>query len=345
MVVGASGALSFACGSPSTDPLASVQSPIEGGDPINLENNPVSSLFPQSTVYIETIIGTTIHGCTGEILSTNKILTAAHCVITNGTTVHLYPITPGSGDEPLPGVAIPVLPGASGPVRDVPDGIDCTSNKVNDPTCLSTWGKAGPGTAPSHFADLAVITLASNISVPPYQPVWLAPRDSYSLSQVAPGGPRSSWEVGTGQMNPFIKRDCNATDPYVFNPNNEMQWVPLHELSPSDHETGLGTMLGFSTNQALGVISTTALFGDHGDSGGPLFQYTPPATGFGTRPSGPNTLMLVGVLSSGATCQAAAAGLLFSNWFTSVEYPDNYDWLTQEGASPIPDLAAFGASR
>lgn len=308
----ASGALAAACAarssSPEPEPVGSTEAPIEGGRVINDPQNPVSSLFPLSTVniLINTMVGGDVvtNRCTGVILSSTKILTAAHCLSAGGTPgVYFYPTTAGASTPT--GNMI----GASSTVPIAkPPGVVCPPSEKVDPTCSS-------GT---HYADLGVLTLYSPIPAP-YKPVVLAPKGSFYKSYLA-NTPPTAWTVGTGTMN-WVRDWCKIpaggdVPPSLVNPNRSMQWVPTFKL-------GSG---------GSGIVYSSAALGDPGDSGGPIYQYA----GDG------KTLALIGILSRlDGSCEAGAYNY---NTYTDVTQSDNYDWLVAQGATKAPTTASFGAA-
>jgi hypothetical protein len=173
------------------------------GDPINESFNPVSNLFPLSTVAVNTPGGAR---CTGEILSATKILTAAHCKVDSTTTVAFYATTPGAG--PLP-TGTTIAASSDAAVALQPDVVCDPDVEGSFPdTCYSGSGSE------RHYADLAVLTLASEIPAP-YVPIALGPRGGFS--EVS-----TPWEVATGQ-------------------GWSMQWAPASYRSDSD-SLGLFTM-------------------------------------------------------------------------------------------------------
>jgi hypothetical protein len=306
--------------------VGAVTSSIEDGQPINTGVDPVAGMFPLSTVNLVTPVtladgGSDYHFCTGVILTPTKILTAAHCGTGPTTAVFLYPLGNHQGAEPrsdTDGIFF-----ASGS-PEVPDGLTlstCLDLKNSSPdSCDSS--------VPSpHLADLAVLPLDRAIPAP-YAPVVLGPRGSYATTHPpADGGPLpDSWTVGTGHMN-VLANGCveNAS---TGNSIREMEWVATPCLPSSD---------------AAGLIQLSIMITGVGDSGGPMFELLPGLQKFGPLAS---NLMLVGLVSAGTKCTPGFANIAHIDVFTSVEYPDNYDWLVnKEGAQPAPNVATFGASR
>jgi hypothetical protein len=105
--LGAFAGLAVACTAsspddPSHETTGSTDLPIEGGKPVNDLWNPVTAVFPQSTVALDvTFDGTTyLPACTGIILSTTKVLTA--CTLRQSMGAGGYH---GGAGVLLPGVA------------------------------------------------------------------------------------------------------------------------------------------------------------------------------------------------------------------------------------------------
>jgi Trypsin len=300
----------------SPDTIGSTESPIEGGEVVNGTADPVSRLFPLSTVNLRTMVtlpdgGVQGRRCTGVILSSTKILTAAHCKVNSTTQVYLYPTTVNGGALPTGTVV-----NASGTTPAVQTGVVCDPDVPGSvpATCYASSNGGG-----SHFADLAILTLASSIPLAPsgpYQQVGLAPRDSFTANV-------ASWAVGTGWMN-FLKSGCDAG---AQNPSYSMQWVATDLLSGSDNG---------------GIIYTRIVYGDPGDSGGPIYQKG--RTFIGPLLPGTYNLILVGILSDLPRSPCSNTNPIIKNEYTSVQQPDNYDWITQQGGVVSPYITSFGAS-
>jgi hypothetical protein len=324
---------------PLPDSTGSTASPIEGGDPVNDVNNPVSSLFPQSTVQLRTT--RTLPGgvtrqrrCTGQILSATKILTAAHCQTNSTTVVMLYPTVANAGALPINTPSTIIKAVATNPTA-FPPGVTCddlvpSTFPSQCYTANSSTNPSGPGT---HYADMAVLTLASPIPIAPagpYQRVGIGPRDSFATTQTASTKPPPSWAVGTGDMNWYL-HGCDGGVPGVWNTNQAMQWVPVHQLVPSDSN---------------GIIQAEALFFDHGDSGGGLYQFGHTFIG----PVLPTTynLILLGLASYFGPPEPCDPDLdpstEFASYWTSVEYGDNYDWVIAQGGVASSYVEPFGGS-
>jgi hypothetical protein len=317
-----------ACVAPSSqeslplEPTSSIQSPIESGDTINDPDNPVSSLFPVSTVHLSTQVTLPDGGlgdwdCTGVILTPMQVLTAAHCAANSTTVVSFYGTTRGAGPGPN-GVTI----NASGTIPPaVEPGVVCSAFVPGSypATCYSP-------NAGGHFADLEVVTLSSAIKAP-YLAVTLGRAGVYAAASHRP-----SWEVGTGLMN-LRKNGWDAAEP-VLNSALLMEWVPT-TLVASD---------------ADGSFLSTQLYGDPGDSGGPVYQYAITASGASPVAPGTYNLILVGILSGMLGPNFSEDGkLTYANRYTSVEEPDNAAWLQSEIAlspppTPASDLADIDAA-
>jgi hypothetical protein len=266
---------------------------VDRGDPINEGFNPVSSLFPLSTVTLETPGSP---GCTGVILSDTKILTAAHCKPGPTTTVRLYGTTAGSGAL----IAGPPLPPSTSVAVEVQPGVVCdptVTGSVPD-TCYTGSGSA------RHYADLAVVTLDALIPAP-YVPVALGPRGSFTANY----GKKTSWQVATGG-------------------GGAMRWAP--------------TYYALSNNDNVGYFTMTSPFGLPGDTGGPVYQY---ATNTTPVASGVYNLILLGLTSTiGPDQGGSATSNTHVTTYTSVVYPDNYDWIIGQGGAAASDVATFGST-
>jgi hypothetical protein len=329
-------------------PIGSSQSSIEGGDFINDPANPISSLFPISTVHVSTP-GTKPDGgigeirCTGTLVSPTQILTAAHCPVSQQTSIDFYSTTPGGGANPiLPvsalGAKFSYPPGVCAPAQfGVPFAGPTTCTDYNFYTC-----PAGTGCDETNgtFSDLAVITLSAPITGP-YKPVQLGPvalfAGSYDLFP--------TYEVGTGLMNVFASGGrytyddagnttgelWDASNAAVRNASDSMQWVPM-VLTPRD---------GGTNNDNDGSFKALLHYSDHGDSGGPVFQYVSPtpvdAASFPLM--GNNNFVLLGVCH-GRTPDGT------QSVFTSVENTVNNAWLHRVlvGQPPSVSITTFGAS-
>lgn len=315
----AAAALTSACfdgGNPS-ESAASSEAPIEGGRVINDSTNPISAQFPQSTVRLITShkgadgkIG--LFACTGIILTPTQILTAAHCQTNATTQVYFYPSGADAGDLPT---GTPLTPAATspngGPNPAVQPGVICDGSTSKSDSCYCK-------TPSYHYADIAILTLSAKVP-DGHQPVALGPAGAMESTIN-----RASWEVGTGMMNLKSRGGCdqNTTDPAVVNDKGEMEWVPVSTLSSTD---------------ITGYFSTRTVFGDEGDSGGPLYQLATGSSGAsaGSLPK----LILLGVL-------AKAGCVTGGNLFTSVEHRDNHAWIVSQMSPALsPSLVVPSAAQ
>jgi hypothetical protein len=230
--------------------IGSVGDAIEGGHLINDDSDPVSKRIPLSTVGILNRVTkggvTTDYRCTGVILSTWKVLTAAHCV-GGEVRAYFYPVGTGAGASRQGSFIM-----LANPVK--PAGIDCHE-------------RAGVSTPPADcflangtYADIAVLNFVTQLPAPtatsPWKPAWLAPRGSFATS-VKPTFAR--WAVGAGRMNSVTLgcADGGGVPDADLNPSNLMEWVAVSNLSLSRSS----------------VISMSPSVADRGDSGGPIYQY------------------------------------------------------------------------
>jgi hypothetical protein len=301
---------------------ASSAAAIEGGQVINSLGDPVAVQFPRSTVRLVTTHkngdgGLGQFSCTGIIITPTQILTAAHCKTNSTTQVYFYPSGAGLSDVPT---GTPLTPAATsangGPNPAVQPGIDCAHGASND-TCYTS-------TPSYHFADIAILTLSATVP-DGHEPVALGAAGAME-STIS----RSSWEVGTGMMNQKASGACSQAmaDPTVSNDKGEMKWV---------------TASTFSTTDIVGYFSTRSVFGDSGDSGGPLYQLAPGQVATGSSDASTGSLpklILLGVLAK-AGCAAAGGNL-----FTSVEHRDNHAWIVgQMVTTPAPNLVVPSAAQ
>jgi hypothetical protein len=296
------------------DRTGSASQAIEGGHFINDEADVVSTLFPLSTVNVRINVGTSAaKSCTGVLIAADKVLTAAHCtygtggVLMDDLTVAFY--TPGIGGGAAPvATTAQVVPQTS---VAKPPNVTCAPWPPGDPpaSCFSN----------GVYADLAVLTLTTPVGSP-WRPVYLAPKGAVA-ALVAAKTSRASWEVGTGYEN-YDKPHCQGIldddlpDP-VKNAARLMQWVPV---------------ASFSNGGATGIISDN-VYGDRGDSGGPLYQYA----GIGDH------LALLGTLSLSAY-GCSVVQYTHYNRYPDVTEPSNYDWLVAHGATEMPTTGSFGGA-
>jgi V8-like Glu-specific endopeptidase len=295
------------------------------GSPINNTVDPISVVFPVSTVALETP-GTM--GCTGVILTDNTILTAAHCNVGPTTIAHFYVSDAHGTSLPTPALDIPA---SSAPVAT--QGVTCKTSDLTFPQSCFVPNKSGTG---SHNADLAVLTLSKSIPST-FSPVVLA-TEGYGAQGLSPATLPTWWEVTTG-------------GPALINDQSREEWAPVTYDPSSD------------TDQPQGYFFIHSIYGLSGDSGGPVFQApaslssssssggssassggTGSSSGGAAGTGGFANLALLGLVSdispclSGDTCE-------HTNMVVSVAQPDNYEWLVGLGGSPVPAVATFGASK
>jgi len=162
-----------------------------------------------------------------------------------------------------------------------------------------------PSTCSSNgvYADFSVVTLSGTIPAG-YRPVVLGPSGQFSANFN-----NSAWAVGTGLMN-FMANGWDAAASSTTGPL--MEWVAAR-LNSSDSN---------------GSFMTPVLYGDPGDSGGPMYQWVPsPAADAGSY-----RLILVGVLSS-MFGKGVNTGLHY-NTYSSVEFPANLTWIQNQIVTP-----------
>jgi hypothetical protein len=289
------------CSSPTDGPFGSSASPIEGGELINNGMDDVAKKFPLSTVTVRVQrADNTVDRCTGVVVGTRKVLTAAHCFKPKDpfAWVLFYPVT-GSGNTPDNATENNMVS------VDTQDGAACSGDLpgLDDPGCRNKSGD---------YADIAIMTLANDIPSD-HKPVSLAPSMWYQMwLQLHHNEAHSFWTVGTGEMSTF-RKGCALPDgtpkpPEIKNESSIMEWVPTFTLSSNGN----------------GRITTAIIFADWGDSGGPLFTYADDKSG---------SLMLVGITSRASyDCYGR---LPSATLYTDVTQKGNYDWITA-GVSPPP---------
>jgi hypothetical protein len=295
-----------------SEPLGTIASPIENGKPINNGVDPVSSMFPRSTVMVRTPLLNDAGAptftdagrprgsqCTGEIIGPDRILTAAHCLPNSQTQIYLYPTDVDGGSTPIDGGNIPAIPLAGNPA--FPPGIQPDEHKPN-----VTFLSGGV------YADMAVLTLGYPVPSNYAKVVLGRPGpDAYEATRTS-----SSWAVGAGLMNLFSLGHCDAgANPAIKNRSHQMMWTPVDPLNPLDASADFGEFT---------VLSQT----DPGDSGGPIYQLATEADG-GLCPVGPDSfnLVLIGILSQGP------CGPVGSDIYTNVTNQTNSTWLVNQGAT------------
>jgi len=205
-------ALVYACvAETSSDPVASTQSPIEGGVLINDSDNPVSSEFPRSTVFLLTTItrtdGSTFPDrCTGVIVSPTQLLTAAHCRPNTTTVVQFYPTKPNAINrlitaQPIGSLGITVVSAIS----EATFGASGFPWACDSGTCSSTNGT---------YADLAIVNLSGPVPAPYHAVPIFGPGLFWASIGVT-----DAWQVGVGKMN-VIANGWDASSIAVQNPNS-----------------------------------------------------------------------------------------------------------------------------
>ena len=275
------------------------------GSPINNNVDPISSVFPLSTVGLETP-GTP--GCTGVLLTSNSVLTAEHCNVGPTTIAHLYVSDPKGGS--LPTVDIP----ADSSATVATQGVTCQTSDLTFPQSCFLPNKSGVG---SHNADLAVLTLSQTVPIA-FSPVVLGAK-GYGAQGLPAATLPTLWEVTTG-------------GPQIISSKSREEWAPVTYEQSSD------------TDQPQGYFFVHSIYGMLGDYGGPVFQAPSLSSDDAGTDGGIFTDMkLLGLVAdippclSGDTCDHL-------NMVVTVTQPDNYDWLVGLGGSPVSALATFGAS-
>jgi hypothetical protein len=278
------------------------------GAGINDGSDPVAALFPLQTVGLETP-GTP--GCTGVILTTNSILTNAHCKVGPTTIAHFYVSdTSGGGNQ------IPYTTRAASQSVDVAtQGVVCDpADSANYPaSCFTGNGSTGAW----HDADLAVLTLADPVPVG-FNPVVLGPKEYVWENQPSPEP--TAWQVATGGTMPI--QDVSP-----------MVWAPV---TPATDATGIG--------QSRGWFNVNSFLAFWNDAGGPVFQ-TPQFLDGGESDGGAfQDMALLGLVSEIGNCPEGAVSCVHVNTVVSVTFPDNYDWLMGVIRAQVSSVATFGAS-
>jgi Trypsin len=210
-----------ACALSSSTPLAEVAEttaePITGGQPVNNGADEVAPMFPLSTVTFHCTFPETGGGqCTGALLSTIQILTAAHCCPLGGTVDTVWQYNATRGNAAPAAIATYTAPF---PIPMIPPGV--------------TGGNTSGYDSTGNYADLALITLPAPLPLP--------------ATIVLPGLPGSYptvrgkplWEVGSGLINGGP------------NPDRLLEWVPLANMGVSD-TSGQFSGLNATTNDGPG---------------------------------------------------------------------------------------------
>jgi hypothetical protein len=282
--------------------------PNDRGYPINDGPDPISSVFPVSTVSLES---PGRKGCAGVVLTSRKILTAAHCGVGPTTIAHFFPAGAKLGNRPIASI-----PAAS--TMTATQGVTCdpfAPDNAYPANCFTNTGSTGA----YHNADLAVLTLSADVPSG-FVPVVLGPRGitGQGVEELP-----TWWEVAVG-------------DQKQIDINSRMMWAPVtYEADPSDSIV------------SQGWFYVDSVFGLGNDSGGPVYQA--PAAGAGTGTGGEGAVFmnmkLVGIVTDVDPNCATGTSCIHQNAVVSVTFPDNYDWLVGLGGSALSRVASFGASQ
>jgi len=187
----------------------------------------------------------------------------------------------------------------------------------NSGTCSSTNGT---------YADLAIVNLSGPVPAPYHAVPIFGPGLFWASIGVT-----DAWQVGVGKMN-VIANGWDASSLAVQNPNSLMEWVAWRV---SEKDGGQDDSQGF--------FKSASEYCDHGDSGGPVFEWNF-GQDAGFAPA--SRLILVGIDSAGAV--PTPEGWDNDCIYTSVQNPVNYAWVQKylQGAPPgTGSTATFGASQ
>ena len=228
-LAGVTGGCSLSSGAPD-EPAGTTDQPIVGGHDINNGADDVASLFPLSTV---TLVCTSPGGqCTGELLSSVQILTAAHCCPPGTSLSRVYQYDNVRGNTTYSSISTYT---SSPPTPVIPDGVT---------------GQNLPGggfDSAGNYADLALLTLPAPLPLPVTATIPGLPGAYSSLKDQH----TAVWEVGTGGHDG------------TRNAALAMKWIPVALLGKND-DSGM-----FAALSAEGAQTAPA---NPGDSGGPVYQ-------------------------------------------------------------------------
>ncbi len=156
--------------------------PLPGrGQPSNDPANPMSGVFPYSTVNLLSGAGTK---CTGVILSSTTILTAASCRMDESTEITFFPTQQTPDLQAVRGSVVSV---------DVPPGVVCDPTVTGSFPATCYTGASSGSASDAVYADLAVLTLADPVP-DGYTPVLLGSSGSDPSESTSSATP-VSWQV------------------------------------------------------------------------------------------------------------------------------------------------------
>ena len=224
---------------------------IVGGRPINSPGEAVTAQFPFSTVHITyTSSDGTLTICTGVILSSTQVMTAAHCQFPLGTFVEYYNNKRTDPTTYVSTIAsLPTLP----------------PNVTGTPSVFTGFTGDGFTNSSGDYADIAIIALATPIDHTkyPFVPITLLPGGTYSNDWM-----NSSWIVGTGFMNGVVNLVGNMQ--YVasiLKSNNDNTGYFVSKETYVDNGDSGGPVYQEAIDGSLRLIGITSgvYVGDGGD--------------------------------------------------------------------------------